>query len=45
MKTTTLVIAALCLMAAHAHAQSGPSASPGAGDYFVYAGTYTHPNP
>ena len=28
-----------------AHAQSGPSTSPAAGDYFVYAGSYTNPTP
>ena len=32
-------------LATTAYAQSGPSTSPGAGDYFVYAGTYTNPTP
>ena len=38
MKKIALVVLALSLMAAHGAAQSG-------GDYFVYAGTYTNPNP
>jgi 6-phosphogluconolactonase len=38
MKTIAGVVLALCLMVAHTAAQSG-------GDYFVYAGTYTNPNP
>ena len=37
--------ALLFSLATTAYAQSGPSTSLGAGDYFVYAGSYTNPTP
>ena len=35
----------LFALATSAHAQSSPSSSSGAGDYFVYSGSYTNPTP
>ena len=45
MKKITLLFAALVLTVGHVAAQSGPSASSGTGDYFVYVGSYTNPTP
>jgi 6-phosphogluconolactonase len=46
MSRLPVVCSLLLLLAASAYAQSGgPSTPLGAGDYFVYAGTYTNPTP
>ena len=46
MKMRNLLIAALlALVPVSLPAQTGPSTSLGTGDYFLYVGTYTNPNP
>ena len=45
MRRLAVFCSLLLALTVNAHGQSGPSTLPGAGDYFVYAGTYTNPTP
>jgi 6-phosphogluconolactonase len=45
MQRLAVFFSLLFSLATNAYAQSGPSTPLGAGDYFVYAGSYTNPTP